>query len=231
MTVRQRASAIGPAEQQRYTTVLTDLINSGAYGDLVRIHGDMRHDQHGSMGAAGVQRFLPWHRDFLLKLEQQMQAIDGAAFIPYWRWSTDRVAPPWLANFMPSVAVPGRRNPLQVRRHIGRHGQLPLAVDVDALVNDTSLSYTEFTSQLESFHNDVHNYVGGTMGNIMISPADPLFWLHHAEVDRLWSIWQGQPANAGKTPTLTGPDLTLDPWPETAPQVLSIATLNYSYIP
>jgi hypothetical protein len=25
------------------------------------------------------------------------------------------------------------------------------------------------------------------------SPNDPLFWLHHANVDRLWAIWQTMP--------------------------------------
>ena len=24
------------------------------------------------------------------------------------------------------------------------------------------------------------------------SPADPLFWLHHANIDRVWAAWQKQ---------------------------------------
>ena len=28
------------------------------------------------------------------------------------------------------------------------------------------------------------------MGNILISPNDPLFFMHHANVDRLWNEWQ-----------------------------------------
>lgn len=39
-------------------------------------------------------------------------------------------------------------------------------------------------------HNRVHMYVGGHMGDTLISPNDPVFWLHHANVDRLWARWQ-----------------------------------------
>lgn len=82
---------------------------------------------------------------------------------------------------------------------------------------------------LEGYHNTVHGWVGGTMNNIMISPADPLFWLHHAEVDRIWSAWQANPANTGKNPTLTAAAATMDPWTETAAQLSSITALGYTY--
>jgi tyrosinase len=32
----------------------------------------------------------------------------------------------------------------------------------------------------------------GTMGSIPSSPYDPIFWLNHANVDRLWAEWQDQ---------------------------------------
>ncbi|MBS1494969.1 MAG: tyrosinase family protein [Bacteroidetes bacterium] len=46
-------------------------------------------------------------------------------------------------------------------------------------------------------HNRVHLWVGGsvgsgdTVGTIVLnsSPNDPVFWLHHANVDRLWAKW------------------------------------------
>jgi tyrosinase len=63
-------------------------------------------------------------------------------------------------------------------------------------------TYTDFTTQVEFIHNDVHGWVGGTMSLITTSPADPLFWLHHAQVDRLWSQWQAKASNAGKNPVL-----------------------------
>jgi tyrosinase len=54
-------------------------------------------------------------------------------------------------------------------------------------------------------HNLVHRYVGGTMGN-MTSPNDPVFWLHHCSIDRLWAEWQPQhPTEAPYLPTAGGP--------------------------
>jgi tyrosinase len=89
--------------------------------------------------------------------------------------------------------------------------------------------FTSFTSALEDGpHNSVHMWVGGTMSNIMISPTDPLFWMNHAQVDRLWSLWQ--PAHPGLGPTLSAAIAVLQPWPPaTAASVKSIATLGYAY--
>ena len=38
----------------------------------------------------------------------------------------------------------------------------------------------------ESHHGAVHNWVGGIMADIPISPTDPVFYLHHAFLDCLW---------------------------------------------
>ena len=40
-------------------------------------------------------------------------------------------------------------------------------------------------------HNRVHNTIGGYMLDFLHSPNDPLFWLHHSNIDRLWSLWNG----------------------------------------
>ena len=40
-------------------------------------------------------------------------------------------------------------------------------------------------------HNRGHNFIGGHMSGAF-SPNDPIFWLHHANVDRLWANWQAR---------------------------------------
>ncbi len=52
-------------------------------------------------------------------------------------------------------------------------------------------SYNIFREALESQpHDEIHwRFIGGNMSQ-MTSPEDPIFWLHHAQVDRLWAIWQ-----------------------------------------
>ena len=49
-----------------------------------------------------------------------------------------------------------------------------------------------FRIQLEiPLHNLVHRWIGGNMVD-MTSPNDPVFWLHHCNIDRLWAEWQVQ---------------------------------------
>jgi tyrosinase len=47
-------------------------------------------------------------------------------------------------------------------------------------------------NSLENMHNIVHSLVGngGHMSYIPYAAFDPIFWLHHANVDRLLAIWQ-----------------------------------------
>jgi tyrosinase len=42
------------------------------------------------------------------------------------------------------------------------------------------------------FHAAGHFAVGGLQNDPFASPGDPVFFLHHAAFDRLWSIWQAQ---------------------------------------
>ncbi|PLB48499.1 tyrosinase [Aspergillus steynii IBT 23096] len=42
-----------------------------------------------------------------------------------------------------------------------------------------------------SLHGGGHIGVGLILGDVEASPSDPMFWLHHAQIDRVWAIWQG----------------------------------------
>ncbi|KAG8935701.1 hypothetical protein FRC00_010515 [Tulasnella sp. 408] len=49
------------------------------------------------------------------------------------------------------------------------------------------------TSSLETLHNAVHGRLGGDKGHMSYIPFaafDPIFWLHHANVDRVTALWQ-----------------------------------------
>jgi len=39
-------------------------------------------------------------------------------------------------------------------------------------------------------HDNVHDGVGGLMGNVPTAAADPIFYMHHSQIDRLWASWQ-----------------------------------------
>ncbi len=65
------------------------------------------------------------------------------------------------------------------------------------------------------------------MNNTSTSPTDPIFWLHHAEIDRLWEIWRR--ANPTPGPRLIGTDRIMDPWAESYDDLLDLPALGYSY--
>lgn len=58
--------------------------------------------------------------------------------------------------------------------------------------------FAPFQRSLEAIHGNVHNAVGGDMRTAH-SPTDPVFYLHHANVDRLWAQWQTGPHAADPT--------------------------------
>jgi tyrosinase len=82
-----------------------------------------------------------------------------------------------------------------LRRALGRPDQLPtptLVNDVMKLVpyDPPPRNGTSFRQALEDdVHSLVHQWVGPSMLSIC-SPNDPVFWLHHCNVDRLWARWQ-----------------------------------------
>jgi tyrosinase len=53
-----------------------------------------------------------------------------------------------------------------------------------------------------SIHNRVHLWVGGSMLP-STSPNDPVFFLHHCNIDRLWADWQNRHSELPYVPTAT----------------------------
>ena len=67
-------------------------------------------------------------------------------------------------------------------------------------------------------HNKVHNYVGGVgridpgpYGNMtnFLSPVDPIFFLHHSNMDRLWDVWTRKQKRLNLPYLPTGKDLKI----------------------
>jgi tyrosinase len=46
-------------------------------------------------------------------------------------------------------------------------------------------------------HNNIHGAVGGFMGSFNQAGLDPLFWLHHCNIDRIWEIWRRRTTSSG----------------------------------
>ena len=94
---------------------------------------------------------------------------------------------------------------------------------------------TEGWIQAPQMHNLVHVWVGGSMEPIT-SPNDPVFFLHHCFVDKLWADWQSLHPNepwylpdGGAAPGHNLKDL-LRPWNDITPEgVIDHRALGYRY--
>ena len=139
---RKSQAAMTAEEQERFLCAYSMLIASpapfGWLGPYVDIH-DMdiavgMHCQH------GTQRFLPWHRIYLVLLERQLRTIHPDVTIPYWDWTVDRAIPSWVASYTPTVTTPAQ-GAITVTRAPGNPSFLPTAAEIGGVLGHRRLSH------------------------------------------------------------------------------------------
>jgi tyrosinase len=219
---RRDQAKLSDSDKQRFLCAFDVLNQNGTLGQFVDVHGQPVHQMHHTL------RFLPWHRIFLVKFEQALRSIHPDVSIPYWDWTqaAEQSLPAWLAGVTPTVVTPTRT--INVVRAPGTSPDLALiASNVPNALSSTD--FNTFTGALEAIHDSVHVWVGGSMGAIPTAPADPLFWMHHANIDRLWSVWQTSPQGTGKNPPLSGAAAVMDPYPNTEADTRNTTGLGYTY--
>ena len=186
-----------------------------------------------------TELFLPWHRAYLYLFEKALQERVSGMTLPWWNWTADHAGgiPEAYARrraggrknplFDSPIQPSGRPNPRQTRtvRAPGAPGFLPSADEVEAILRNRD--FTTFQTQLESIHDGVHVWVGGTMANIASAAYDPLFWAHHCMIDRLWYLWQLRHPGAGVPARLL--DRALAPFPLTVRDTIDVTRLGYDY--
>ena len=83
-------------------------------------------------------------------------------------------------------------------------------------------------------HNNVHNNIGGWMPSAS-SPRDPIFFMHHCNIDRIWAVWNLNNQNSSDplwtdmsfTNNFLNPDGTS--WSPKVSDLYVPETLGYSY--
>lgn len=169
--------------------------------------------------------FLPWHRMFLYYFERIVRAAvveDGGPAdwaLPYWNYCLGG-----QHAFLPEpfrTPAGNEESPLYVPQRApelnsGAEG-MPDYVTTPrrALERPDFIGKAEFGGPRTGFqhsgetwgqleqtpHNAVHVFVEGLMGRPETAALDPIFWLHHANIDRLWSEWIGMPGVHHVDPT------------------------------
>ena len=151
-------------------------------------------------------------------------AVDPTVCLPYWKSSEKQGFPSWLAGFTPTVNLLG--GPHTVTRNIGALATLQSSAAVAAAL--ANATFNAFGGAVEGIHNSGHVWVGGSMLGFTTAPADAAFWMHHAEIDRIWAEWQT--ANPGQNPPLAGAAAVMDPWSETEADTRDTTALGYVYV-
>ncbi|KAJ9621865.1 hypothetical protein H2203_006745 [Taxawa tesnikishii (nom. ined.)] len=115
-------------------------------------------------------------------------------------------------------------NPRCLRRDISAYAARTASSDANStnLINNypyigdfQTVMQGDFAAGLLGVHTAGHFWVGGDPGgDIFSSPGDPWFWLHHAQIDRTWWIWQNQNPSA-RTNAIAG-TITLNNSPRAA---------------
>ena len=216
----------------------------------------LNHCKHGAID------FTHWHRWYLSFYEQICGVLIGKPdfALAYWDWRGDLSKVPdsffdvdrlnvtfwrdksdaqsdnWSPAEVTTVGVRGIARG-QTMVSMPQFSRAFLPSTLDGILAQTQFNI--FTGLLEGQpHNTAHVAVGssngadGHMGDGM-SPLDPVFWLHHCNVDRFWAEWQAA-GNVTDDPKNSYADNFYDaqgkPISEaTSTGALSIAAFGYNY--
>jgi len=154
--------------------------------------------------------FLPWHRMYVFFFERLIRSVTDPSFtLPYWNYSVSGATHGILPSQfrMPndptfsSLFVQKRNvsNPSQQTANV--NGGEPIDKFDPGALDTTSLAQCTFLPQGvkpgfnmdldQSLHGNVHVLTGNTqnMGRVPWAAGDPVFWMHHSNIDRLWASW------------------------------------------
>ena len=201
----------------------------------------------------GHPHFLTWHRMYMHNFERIVERIVGAPFaLPYWDYldASRRSLPETFREIVDGAQT---NNALWFDERKAGMSDLtsPAALDrfdvaVSAPFGQRQLLETSdqlgFSGELEDTpHGAVHLAIGTPrgMGWPPLAARDPIFWLHHANLDRLWESWRLAPPPGAPPRDPIDPEWLGQEYAFVGPQstrvvmsargVLSTADLGYRY--
>lgn len=248
------SQASNPAEQQ--AILAARALALGENGQP-RLWGGCKHnDPH----------FLSWHRWFLYYFERVVEShikdvLGMQTFaLPYWDYTSTstpdaRILPP---EFRVPALADGTPNALWYRFRSPCVSRISNPEALDGADVDILLAFIQrntladannplaFSPLFEGTpHGTVHVALGNTvdgdagMSRVPYAARDPIFWLHHANLDRIWEEWRRTPVFGQPAIDPTGDwlmekfsfadaDGKLAP-PASAGDTLKLDTFNYTY--
>jgi hypothetical protein len=221
-SIRKDYREMTDAEMNDYVAALNTMRSTGMGNNPANHHGagnwidffGVSHGQHFNSpihtrgGNNNGRWFLPWHRVFLLEFERMLKQLSGRNYlsIPYWDSRDD--ANTSSTTFWHNGFLAPSRLTWTVSRSFGQ-GTLASSNTVNNILNQTTfINAGGFNDNFSRFledahHNQGHAWIGGTMNSTQ-SPLDPVFFLHHCMVDKLWDDWEERTPWTQSNITLNG---------------------------
>ncbi|KAK9681150.1 hypothetical protein K7432_015733 [Basidiobolus ranarum] len=245
---RKEIRELSTASRFRFIRAINQLKRNGEYDRITRSHNEEYPYFH------RTALFFPWHRLYIRRFEQALQRINSDIALPYWDWTKDADSPAdspvftwfggdgrWKDGCVTSgpfagwvVSTPNRHCLKRTFNWEDSKDLYSTPEDINE-INDSARSYHELRSLFEGQpHGGIHHFIGGDMDETW-SSNDPLFWIHHAYVDKVWWDWQNShlSSNEYNGRTINGQSASLnDDLPKLGlqvSQVIDIQDLCYTY--
>jgi len=153
--------------------------------------------------------FLPFHRRLVLEVETHLQHLSGSCelTIPYWNWAAEKhqfgKSEVWsedrFGHLKAGCVDNGVANGWKYEKCLNRgdtqlwtphlYGKvLPDWKSLQKKLKQQKM-YEDVRPTFEYWHNSMHCAVHGDMCTLK-APRDPIFYVHHAFIDRAWAMWQ-----------------------------------------
>ncbi|KAF8470803.1 hypothetical protein BDZ91DRAFT_550920 [Kalaharituber pfeilii] len=180
------------------------------FDDMQAMHQHLSPQIHNSGWFLPYHRYLMWVHETLLR-----EACEYTGAQPYWEESRDAGKFSVSSVFSPKSGFGGNGRPEDGCLADGPFAGYTLSVGpgydnkehcLNRFLNDTASlmslkqnadacmqepTFARAWPCIENLpHRGGHNSVGGEMSNPISSPGDPLFYLHHTYIDKLWWDWQ-----------------------------------------
>jgi tyrosinase len=255
--LRQSVSQMAAGDLARYRNAVSAILarpDNRGFGYFANWHGVafglcQHHDD----------LFLPWHRGYVYHLELALQDVDPQVSIPWWNWIDEPGLPAAFddpqadggANVLHDAPVtpygvqPQPDWPQRTTRDPGAAQPPGVPAPWPPPLRTTTIggqqvdlydwmmsspSYAQFEQRCWRLHDNVHVWVGGTMADQNWAAFDPIFFSHHAMVDRLWRIWQHNNPNALPDASVLDASMTFATSPSLkVSDVLDVTALGYDY--
>ncbi|KAJ2722425.1 hypothetical protein GGI07_003323 [Coemansia sp. Benny D115] len=207
---RRSAHSLSASEWQRIRSVISQMHRQGHFERFAKSHETVFNDVH------GTSAFFPFHRRFVLEFENLGRRIDPEFTVPYWDTTLDYRNPatsPVLRSGTlggngqgPDSCLPngiqgnwqlGYPDRHCIRRRFNRGDSMSpwFSPEIISSYIQSDRSLDDFRKHIEfGIHGATHLGLGGD-ASTKTAPNDFFFHMHHANIDRLWWLWQNNQEN------------------------------------